>query len=72
MEKKHLKGQVLSEKEMRKVKGGTPYKVGAEVIENGKWKFCPACAYEFTDEELEALKNGDTVKCQDCGSIVTQ
>ena len=30
-------GQVLSEKEMKEVKGGTPYQVEAELLEKGKW-----------------------------------
>ena len=39
MKKTIQNGQVLSEKEMKEVKGGTPYQVEAELIEKGKWKY---------------------------------
>ena len=71
MKKTILNGQVLSEKEMKEVKGGTPYQVEAELIEKGKWKYCPACAYAFTEEELDSLKAGNEVKCRKCKGVIT-
>lgn len=52
MEKEIFNGQVLSEKEMREVKGGYQ-KVGKDPH---NWKFCPHCGREYSDDELEKVR----------------
>lgn len=59
-------GQVLSEKEMKEVKGGQKYKVSDILIENGKVNYCMFCGHKFESEELEPDDKGYIV-CSKCG-----
>lgn len=47
MKKENLNGQVLSEKEMREVKGGMTYDIDAETLASGVVKYCMACGHPF-------------------------
>ena len=40
-------GQVLSEKEMRDVKGGVRIEISVSDIVGGALNFCPVCGYAF-------------------------
>ena len=73
MEKKNLKGQVLSEKEMREVKGGETFstKGSKEAI------CCPHCEasenyLENTSKTIDDKGNilGREYRCTACGSII--
>ena len=50
MKKSNVNGQVLSENQMKEVKGG--YRQVGNDPHN--WKFCPACGHQYDDnDELE-------------------
>lgn len=65
MKDSKVNGQVLSEKEMREVKGGATYEIDLETLVSGVLNFCMYCGhpfngyYEFNDE--------GKVVCLNCG-----
>lgn len=70
MQKVNLNGQVLSEKEMREVKGGVIIEGDDPTIMN----FCPACseAYDKTDKRYFIGPDEDgfyIAICKNCGSV---
>ena len=69
MKNNYLKGQVLSEKEMKEVKGGSwvivkvvtpPYNPPREII-------CDICDSEITDFEPNGQENTYVAVCSNCG-----
>lgn len=60
-------GQVLSEKEMKEVKGGARIEISIPDIVAGVLNFCPFCGYAF--EGHYDLDEGD-VMCPQCGAQV--
>ncbi len=60
-------GQVLSEKEMRDVKGGVRIEISVSDIVGGALNFCPVCGYAFEGHyDFESGK----VLCPQCGAQV--
>lgn len=74
MKKNHLNEQVLSEKEMKEVKGGYMI-VGKDPKE---WKFCTACGRPYDDEEEYGRAIYDPLTglwgrtCLYCGGIINE
>ena len=73
MEKKNLKGQVLSEKEMKEVKGGYNFTINGDA----KALICPVCCSSgnhLTETSKETDYNGNILKrtylCDVCGSVI--
>lgn len=63
MKKTVLNGQVLSEKEMKEVKGG------AEITLDGRFYYCPICGKEVSADEI--LKGVFYAKCGNCGALLS-
>ena len=73
MKDSKVNGQVLSEKEMREVKGGYQ-KVGKDPH---NWKRCPNCNHEYTDDELEKVRYDPVTDlygrfCMECGKFIEE
>lgn len=70
MKKANLNGQVLSEKEMREVKGGRKL----QGSDKDDMNFCPVCGYHYTDEDkknediFEEIDGDWFATCPNCGS----
>ena len=63
MEKKNLNGQVLSEKEMREVKGG--------YIREVDWviKVCEMCGTSYEKGDVEIKGSTYIYTCHNCGNL---
>ena len=74
MKKNHLNEQVLSEKEMKEVKGGYMV-VGKDPKE---WNFCPFCGTPYDDNEEYGKPIYDPLTglwgrtCLECGGIIEE
>ena len=61
MKKSHANGLILSEQEMKAVKGG------AEITLNAEFSYCPGCGYPVISKEV--IKDVLYVaKCTNCGA----
>lgn len=73
MKKNHLNGQVLSEKEMKEVKGG--YQQVGHDPQN--WESCPHCGMKYLDEDYgrpiyDPLTGLWGRTCLYCGGIIEE
>ena len=65
MNKLNANGQVLSETQMKEVKGGATYDIDLETLASGVLNFCMYCGNPFNGHyEFDDAGN---VECQKCG-----